>query len=348
MFRLPSKHFFSSYPYQNLNMNPVNEHIDQLIINFLDGKLTPEECSQLQQWIEVSDEHLQYFEQRSEVLFSAVDKAVLQQYDSQKAFSRFQERVKNAQKRTYSLQWFKYAAIFIAVAGLSFSTYKLGMNTIASQLADIKMEAPIGSQSNMYLPDGTIIKLNAGSTLTYSQSFGVDNRCVKLSGEGYFEVAKNTRLPFVVETGSLKVRVLGTKFNITNYGSDPEAVVALAAGKVALDNSRAETLYLSPGQSATFNKKTQTINITDSDIESIDDWTEGILTLDGKPLQDILETLERHYNVKFAVKNSHLHQYCFYGSFSLSEQSIAEVLSTLSKTGKLKYNIRGKHITLYE
>lgn len=329
-------------------MIEVNEHIDQLIISFLDGQLTPEECQELQQWIAESDEHQQYFDERTEVLFSAVDASTLQQYDSKKAFARFQERVKRAERRNYKLQWFKYAAIFIAVAGLSFTTYQLGINSIVSQLADIQLESPMGSKSKMYLPDGTIIQLNAGSTLTYSQGFGVDNRRVKLSGEGYFEVAKNTQLPFVVETGNLKVRVLGTIFNITNYDSDAEAIVALVEGKVALNNNKQETLYLSPGQSATFNKKTQAIHIADCDIDSMNDWTEGTFTLDGQPLKDIIRILERHYNVAFTVKNAHLLQYRFYGSFSLSEQSIAEVLNTLSKTGKFKYTIQGKKVVLVE
>ena len=75
--------------------------------------------------------------------------------------------------------------------------------------ADISVEAPLGSKTKLYLPDGTLVWLNAGSRMTYSQGFGVDNRKVELEGEGYFEVKRNEKVPFFVKTKDLQLQVLG-------------------------------------------------------------------------------------------------------------------------------------------
>lgn len=98
------------------------------------------------------------------------------------------------------------------------------------------MEAPLGSRTKLTLPDGTLVWLNAGSRITYSQGFGVGNRKIELIGEGYFEVKRNEEVPFLVKTNSLLVKVLGTKFNFRDYPDDAEAIVSLSEGKVALNN----------------------------------------------------------------------------------------------------------------
>lgn len=115
----------------------------------------------------------------------------------------------------------------------------------------------MGARTKMHLPDGTAVWLNAGSKLSYSQGFGIDNRDVRLEGESYFEVSRNENLPFCVKTKEVKVRVLGTKFNFRNYQDDNEAVVNLLEGKVSLMNGlrKMSEQYLAPGECMTLDKQ---------------------------------------------------------------------------------------------
>ena len=144
----------------------------------------------------------------------------------------------------------------LVVGLISFFSYRQGENNLQNALTQVEVEAPLGAQTRLRLPDGTLVVLNAGSRLVYPQDFGVDNREVELSGEGYFEVERNEKLPFHVQTSSLSVRVLGTKFNFRDYPNDEEAVVSLLEGKVALDNRlRAEAeMILLPNEQVTLDK----------------------------------------------------------------------------------------------
>ena len=130
----------------------------------------------------------------------------------------------------------RYAAIIAVILAVGCFSYWQGGVNVKDTFADISVEAPLGSRTKLYLPDGTLVWLNAGSRMTYSQGFGVDNRKVELEGEGYFEVQRNEKLPFFVKTKDLQLQVLGTKFNFRDYPEDHEVVVSLLEGKVELNN----------------------------------------------------------------------------------------------------------------
>lgn len=121
-------------------------------------------------------------------------------------------------------------------------------------MTQITVEAPYGSKTKLYLPDGTLVWLNAGSKMSYAQDFGINERSLNLSGEAYFEVTRNEEIPFKVHTEELDVKVLGTKFNFRNYKDDLEAKVCLLEGKVALNTRQKETI-LHPDQQALLDKK---------------------------------------------------------------------------------------------
>lgn len=120
--------------------------------------------------------------------------------------------------------------------------FQSGKRVLQNQLTQITVEAPYGSKTKLYLPDGTLVWLNAGSKMSYAQDFGINERSLNLSGEAYFEVTRNEEIPFKVHTEELDVKVLGTKFNFRNYKDDLEAKVCLLEGKVAL-NTRQKRPY---------------------------------------------------------------------------------------------------------
>lgn len=288
-----------------------------------------------------------------EIWFSSVSEAELAKYDKDAAFAAFRQRVADAQfhpkESKRRLGWLGYAAAVVAVIAVGFFSYKGGQSQLEASLGEIVVEAPQGSRSEMVLPDGTKVWLNAGSKISYSQTFGYTVRLVRLEGEGYFEVAHNEQLPFSVESGNVRVKVLGTKFNVRDYPTDAEASVSLAEGSVSMSSMRMASTerVLTPGQRATVNKETGRIRVDDYEVANAIQWTNGILVFDGESLRDIVNDLERCYNVRIIVKTPSLYNLHFYGTFIRQEQSLREVLDALAATGKIRFDQKDQEITLY-
>ena len=120
---------------------------------------------------------------------------------------------------------------------------------------DVIVRSGDSGTSQVTLPDGTLVRLNANSSLTYQQNFGQDNRKVKLSGEGYFEVKKNTEKKFIVNTGYIDVTVLGTKFNLYAYEDKDIIEMALVEGHVNVSTSQPpyQTICVKPNEKVTYN-----------------------------------------------------------------------------------------------
>ena len=233
------------------------DEIYELVATQLSDTLTADESRRLNEWIEASEANREEYNRLVKVWQSTPDVSELSQYDSKKAFALFVNRIqtsgekptvsepaveqpkaKPTGKRRYVISFMRYAAVVaVLVCACSYLFYNIGQRNMEQAFAMIKVEAPQGSTTKMTLPDGTEVWLNAGSRMEYSQGFGVRDRRVKLSGEGYFEVHHNTAMPFIVNSSSLNVQVLGTKFDFRDYPSDHSAMVSLdeGSGRIAIE-----------------------------------------------------------------------------------------------------------------
>lgn len=328
--------------------------IDELIATYLSQGLKSEKLSELENWLKASPENQKHFQQMREIWFSTISANEEERYNKEEAYSRFLNRtcqIPQEEKtvKKLSLHKFFYGAAAVALLCLiSFASYRTGTEQVKKQFAEMVVEAPLGSKTRLYLPDGTLVWLNAGSTITYSQGFGVEERKLKLSGEGYFEVTRNKQLPFEITTKELQLRVLGTKFNFRNYPEDEEVSVSLLEGKVSLRNylKNDALCYLEPDQKAILNKKNGKLMVSASEARYTAEWTNGFLFFDEELLPDIIKELERSYNVKIYIEDESLKTFRFYGNFVRKEQTIQEILEMLASTGKLEYRIEGKTVRL--
>lgn len=337
-------------------MEEENKHIDELIANYLTEGLDKNALDELKTWIAASAENQQYFIRQREIWFSAVSREAASVYDKDKAFENFRNRVESQKeiqstsRRGFSLSalW-RYAAVVAIIIAVGCISYWQGEVNVKDTFADISVEAPLGSKTKLYLPDGTLVWLNAGSRMTYSQGFGVDNRKVELEGEGYFEVKRNEKIPFFVKTKDLQLQVLGTKFNFRDYPEDHEVVVSLLEGKVGLNNLLREEkeAVLSPDERAVLNKANGLLTVESVTASNASQWTDGYLFFDEELLPDIAKELERSYNVKIHIANDSLKTFRFYGNFVRREQNIQEVLEALASTEKMQYTIEERNITIY-
>ena len=337
-------------------MEEENKHIDELIANYLTEGLDKNALDELKTWIAASAENQQYFIRQREIWFSAVSREAASVYDKDKAFENFRNRVESQKeiqstsRRGFSLSalW-RYAAVVAIIIAVGCISYWQGEVNVKDTFADISVEAPLGSKTKLYLPDGTLVWLNAGSRMTDSQGFGVDNRKVELEGEGYFEVKRNEKIPFFVKTKDLQLQVLGTKFNFRDYPEDHEVVVSLLEGKVGLNNLLREEkeAVLSPDERAVLNKANGLLTVESVTASNASQWTDGYLFFDEELLPDIAKELERSYNVKIHIANDSLKTFRFYGNFVRREQNIQEVLEALASTEKMQYKIEERNITIY-
>lgn len=332
---------------QNENKTP-----DDLTLKYLSGALDDQELHELRTWIEASEDHKIYFLQMREMWFSSAGANDQFIYNPAKAFDRFWEQTSHpAKKLARTLRFrqiFRYAAavlLFFIIAG---GAYYAGNKKVKDQFADMLIEAPLGSKTKLFLPDGTLVWLNAGSTISYSQGFGMDNRHIRLTGEGYFEATHNEKLPLSVTTDEIRVEVLGTKFNYRNYPDDQEAWVSLIEGKVRfvslLDANK--TYDLLPDQKAVYDKGTKVVNISGVMASNTAEWVNGYLFFDEELLPDIVKELERSYAVKITISDPELYNFRFYGDFERTELTIEEIMDLMCSTNKLEYKVVDKEFIL--
>lgn len=229
------------------------------------------------------------------------------------------------------LQFLPYvAAIFIGF-GLSLATLFFLQQNNTREVRTYKLVTLKGEKSYLQLPDGTKVWVNSCTTLQYAEDYGFSNRNIQLSGEAYFEVARDEKKPFIVKTNGIDVKALGTAFNISAYPEDTQLITTLFSGKVAVQPTLTrQQIMLSPNQVAIYYKNGNKIEVTPYDKNLFAQWRGGYLSFEMMYLQDITKLLERNYNVVFRYENQKIKKFRFSGSFRNSEDltQILEVIKT--------------------
>lgn len=194
-----------------------------------------------------------------------------------------------------------------------------------------------GQNYEVHLPDGTKVILNAASSIKYPSSFlGALNRKVELTGEAYFEVAKDKVHPFLVYSKGQTVEVLGTHFNISAYPDDNLSKTTLLEGSVKINNQ-----LLKPSQQFIRSATTEQIVTVNPD-EAVA-WTQGYFMFNDEPLENILSRIARWYNVEIIYKNQEIKKKKFLGSITKYDQ-LSKTLNLLAKTKDVSFEITGNKV----
>ena len=210
---------------------------------------------------------------------------------------------------------------------------------------------PNGKKFQVVLSDGTTVYLNAGSSFKYPENFiDSENRQVYLlKGEAYFEVAKDVKHPFVVNTNAVNVRVLGTEFNISSYPEDASISTVLIEGAVSIYGNKkiynkAASLKLKPGYKASWNKIKKDVTVEEVDIKIYTGWKDGELIFKNTQFKNIIKKLERHFNVSITSNNAKLNEEYFDAKFDI--ETIDQVLNAFNKSIKIQYTIEDNQIII--
>ncbi len=214
----------------------------------------------------------------------------------------------------------------------------------SSQQENLVFTTPKGQSSKILLIDGTEVWLNSGSSLTYPSTFSGKERRVKLSGEGYFEVAHNVDKPFYVETeeGPL-VRVLGTSFNVSAYKEDKRTTTTLVEGSVQL-LSKSNQVVLKPNEQVIAHIDDALLRKERVNVSDFISWKDGYFSFNGQSIPEILAEVRRWYNIE-EITYTYMPEEKFTGTFKRTK-SLKSLLVKLEKISNVKFEIKERRIVV--
>lgn len=257
-----------------------------------------------------------------------------------------EEETKPIEKQSVFIKyrWIKEIAKIAAVLliALSIGLYYKTQTTNELLALTNTITVPAGQRVNITLPDGTKVWMNAQSELRYPAYFAGDDRRVKLSGEAYFEVTHNEQKPFIVETQSCDVEVLGTTFNVMAYPETDKFSTSLLTGKVKVTdkNNTSNQVVLTPDHEVRFSDNKFTVEpIIDYDLLR---WREGLICFKNMRFTDLMEQLEKHFAVKIIIENKTVEQNILSGKLRIND-GVDHALRVLQKNAHFSYNTENQN-----
>lgn len=259
------------------------------------------------------------------------------------------------------------AAVLLVVSSVSLYYWQQGLQKGVEQVGNI-VSTRKGSKSQIVLPDGTKVWLNADSKLTYKGDFTTDLREITLTGEAFFEVAKDKGRPFIIHTPAVDIKVLGTTFNVRSYPHESTTETALIEGKieVTLNQQGNNKIVLKPSEKLIVSNKvipaggkrkandesTDTPMLTVSSLRYSENdslpteayWMQNKLAFDNEAFEKVASKIERWYNVEIVFINDNIRQKRFTGFFEAN--TLQEVMEALRLSGGINYEIKGEKVVV--
>jgi len=314
--------------------------IEQLITNRLLGTISDEENLFLDDWIGQSIENRRLYSEQNRLwnLFEIHQK--VQKIDEHKAYQKISSELFSRKQISFLGIIQRVAAILLLPVIVASAYYFYSEKTNHNQFSTVynTVETPLGMRSSLTLPDGTKVWLNAGSSISYPVLFANNFRRVSLIGEAYFEVKKDKKWPFMVNTKNMNVLVTGTTFNCNAYPENDQVQTVLVEGEVTIVNqSSTELATMYPGELATFNNSNQQITKTKTDLQKYIAWKSGKLMFRDDKMNKVVEKLERWYNVEFEIEDPEIANYIYTATFI--DESLDQVLKMLTLSAPIRYTI---------
>ncbi|MFA5326352.1 MAG: FecR domain-containing protein [Prolixibacteraceae bacterium] len=262
--------------------------------------------------------------------------------DSSAAFSQVLKRIQKEKQSIFSLNALSRIAAILFIPLLVASGWLLYRQITAENVQQFSMQeitSPPGIRSQVVLPDGTKVWLNAETTIQFPVPFSKNSRNVELLGEAFFYVTKNPEKPFIVHSGNVSVKVLGTHFNCKAYSSDKNIDVILEEGKIALNvegNATAKEYIMVPGQHAIVGKSDSKTTILKENIHKYIAWHTGKLVFDNTPMSEVAQLIERWYGVNVIVQDPEIMNYRFTTTFE--NESLFQVIELLGLSSPIRFN----------
>ena len=317
-----------------------NNRIEELLPRYCEGRLSEGERLEVEAWIDESEENKRVATQTF-ALYLAVDTVqVMKKVDTEKALLKVKGKMSDREvRRIVWWEWAQRAAAILFIPLLTLFIWQNWKGDTGEVAEMMEVKTSPGMTTSLTLPDGTIVYLNSESSLSYPSRFNGDFRRVTLSGEAYFEVAKDPEKKFILSTThQSQIEVLGTCFNVEAYEQNTEVITTLIEGKVDFmfeKDAGVKHVFLSPREKLVYDSETDKVHLYKTSGKSELAWKDGEVVLDNTPLEEALWMLEKRYSVKFVIKNEKLKNSSFTGTFT--NQRLEKMLEYFKVSSKIRW-----------
>ena len=317
-----------------------NNRIEELLPRYCEGRLSEGERLEVEAWIDESEENKRVATQTF-ALYLAVDTVqVMKKVDTEKALLKVKGKMSDREvRRIVWWEWAQRAAAILFIPLLTLFIWQNWKGDTGEVAEMMEVKTSPGMTTSLTLPDGTIVYLNSESSLAYPSRFNGDFRRVTLSGEAYFEVAKDPEKKFILSTThQSQIEVLGTCFNVEAYEQNTEVITTLIEGKVDFmfeKDAGVKHVFLSPREKLVYDSETDKVHLYKTSGKSELAWKDGEVVLDNTPLEEALWMLEKRYSVKFVIKNEKLKNSSFTGTFT--NQRLEKILEYFKVSSKIRW-----------
>lgn len=317
--------------------------ISIILKRFLSGRFSDKTEEKVQRWI-IEDRNIEEKESASFEYWTELKNEV--NSDTFLALERVNKKIGyTGQKRNIPLykKLSRITAVIIPILLIvgGYLYYASTKNNL------VEIHTAYGEQKHLFLPDSSEVWINAGTNLKYPQKFNGNIRTVYLDGEAYFTIKKDESKYFVVQTGDVSVKVLGTQFNVKAYSDDARLITTLTSGKVEVLAGTNLSHTLKPNEQLIYNRSTSEIDISEISKGETDSWRNGELIFTDAPLSEILQVLERKFNVSIS-DNITIPVSKIYTIKFLKNESLEEILEILQDITGFGYQFQRNKIILTE
>lgn len=314
----------------------MKSEVNKIMSKYLSGTASTSEKQQLLDWLEESEKNKKLFNQMKDIHLVSGIKHATYTHKKHQSWNKVDRKI-NRNNAVRFGNVIKYAAILVLAMLIGAAITKLAENFIEANIEVARVEVPNGQMSKIILFDGTEVWLNSGSVIEYPNKFNEEERTVFIQGEAFFDVAKNEKIPFIVESKNMHVKVLGTSFNISAYENDQFTNLTLVEGKVDLLTPSGKFLTeLVPGEMADL--KSGKLSIKKVDTSFYSSWKEGKIEFKSIPLEEITKKLERWYNVSIDFHDDESKALKFSGTV-LKNKPIEQIIKAIQLLSPINYKI---------
>lgn len=295
-------------------------------------------------WNELDYEHAELDESTEKVLNKIHHQINLESFDEQNN-RRFLKK---------AVFYFSKIAAILIIPILLYAIYSYNQSTYVNygelpnqKMAYAEILSPPGARTHFTLPDGSSGWLNSGSTLKFPVKFSGNERNLELIGEAWFDVVKNPKIPFVVNALGVDVVALGTKFNVQAYPDSKSVDITLESGKVIVHrktkNQTELIAELEPGeQISVLKQESKPQKENKVEVENYTAWTKGKLVMRNEKMSEVVNKLEKWYNVKITITDKEIEEYRYRATFQ--DETIDEIFRLLKLTSPIDYKVKQREI----
>lgn len=312
------------------------------ILSLITGNMKPEERRNAYSTVKNDSDSADLYK-KAKITWALISSAKeMHEYQVEKSYQVLHARISAKPNSLRLKSYFRYAAVLVLVSSISALTFYLGKQNSVSPDPGIKYTSVVaakGQISKVILPDSSVVWLNSESVLIYDNNYSYKNRNLSLSGQAFLEVRKNINLPLVLSSGDLKVKVLGTCFDVCAYPEENSVKVFLESGKVQLLNAADNSFdySLTPGEMAEYDSQSGRIEIRTDEFRNYINWKDGALIFVDTPMAEVLKSLERKFDVKIEVGNPKVYKSVLNANFK--NESLKEILDCIQFSCSINYQL---------